>query len=110
MVLTGNFDKSVELAEKYYYENNFGDYDFFFNNCSNYTDTILQVADIDGFLTQKYLTSTPFISVPSIREAGASFSQNLDEALNYAINTAKKIGSFVSETAQNIWQNIKSLF
>ena len=110
VVLTGNFDKSVELAEKYYYENNFGDYDFFFNNCSNYTDTILQVADIDGFLTQKYLTSTPFISVPSIREAGASFSQNLDEALNYAINTAKKIGSFVSETAQNIWQNIKSLF
>ena len=82
VVWNGNFNDSVALARQYAGEDepkkNFGRYNFLFNNCSDYTDAILDVAKIDGYFSQSFVDGDSLISIPAVREWEASLWDNLD--------------------------------
>ena len=113
VVWEGNFNESVELARKYY-ETGFGKYNLLFNNCSDYTDAILDVAEVEGDFLQDYVEGDSIFSVPVIREWEASYLQNaeknldaisqtLEDAGNSILDGLEYIGNGIAEGAKKFW-------
>ena len=90
VVLEGNFNKSVALAQGYD-SSNYGGYDFVTNNCSHYTDEILSVAEIENEHTQNYAHAGPVISIPRMRIKEVSFGQKVDTFVSEMEDTKDKI-------------------
>ena len=104
VVLTGDFNDSVALAKQYaHHENNmdFGRYNFLFHNCSDYTDKLLDEADIDGMYSQILSEGTDLISIPVLREFQLSMAKFMDSI--QPSDALKKFGSAISgfNTASN---------
>ena len=84
IVLNGNFNQSVVLAMQYAKkdpnENNkeFGRYNFLFHNCADYTNELLDVADIDGMVSQSLSEGNYLISIPALREIELSVAGTID--------------------------------
>ena len=95
VVLSGNFNESVALAKKYYSSQNFGDYFLLFNNCSDYTDALLDVADVDGFFTQSYIGSDTITSVPVLRGVNTFVYQQIDSGI-------ESVGNALITTGENM--------
>ena len=57
---------------------NIGRYDFFFHNCSDYTNMLLDCADIDGMAGQIASEGNGIISIPSLREINLSLANEID--------------------------------
>ena len=94
VVMEGNFDACVELA--YDYSNgDFGGYNFLFNNCSDYTDAILDVADVDGVFSQIFTDSDSAISSPIIREIEFSICNRIDDTVRALNNSVILVGKLV---------------
>ena len=130
VVLHGNFNKSVELAKQYAGldendDNNkdFGRYNFLFNNCADYTNALLDVADIDGMSSQILSEGNTLISIPVLREFELSVSGVIDSGIksvsdgliysgnsmiasnlagNIVGNTLIDIGNFIDNTTNVI--------
>ena len=107
VVWNGYFNDSVTLAKQYagVVEPNkdFGDYNFLFNNCSDYTDAILDVAKVEDVLAQNFIDGDSLISVPVVREAEASVLQEIDNAL-------KKIGNFFEKAIEKIEEKVEKIW
>ena len=118
VILNGDFNKSAALANDYK-ANGFGKYNFLFHNCSDYTNELLDVADVDGLLGQISSEGNKLISIPVLREAQLSVVSAIDSIskaiTDGMINTGKSIsgintvgdiaggllalsGSFIDET------------
>lgn len=92
--MEGNFDACVELA--YDYSNgDFGGHNFLFNNCSDYTDAILDVADVDGVFSQIFTDSDSAISSPIIREIEFSICNRIDDTVRALSNSVILVGKLV---------------
>ena len=133
VILTGNFNTSVALAKQYAKEdphgNNkyFGKYNFLFNNCSDYTNEILEAGNIDGMFSQVLGKVNGPISIPAVRELLFSATSYIDSfpdtvismgenlknsdtvlgeiAGNFLVDTGAFIGSatnFVGDVAGNV--------
>ncbi len=105
VVLTGDFKDSVRLAYEYHYHINgkdFGDYNLLLNNCSDYTDMLLDVAKIDGYLTQRFINSDSLISIPAIREIQTSFYREADSYLNTVYEKVVDYGEKFKKGAETL--------
>ena len=99
--LTGNFNESVKLAE-FYVQNTdrlFNGYNLLVNNCADYTDLLLDVADVDGMFSQIMIGEDDFISVPLIREFKMSVACELDSTINWSGNNIKKAGTMIQNSS-----------
>lgn len=97
--LTGNFDKSVQLA-RYFAEipnQFFNGYNLFVNNCADYTDVLLDVADIDGMFSQILIGEDDFISIPIVRSAKTALAKGADKAVPLVGYSMKVAGNVVSK-------------
>jgi RHS repeat-associated protein len=83
--LSGNFNASIAMALTISEKTQFGDYNVAFNNCSDYTDTLLTFADVDGAYLQAYLGGSTMISVPELRIEEIRYWKAVDDSLQ---NTA----------------------
>lgn len=97
VVLDGNFNKSVALAESYHKNQNFGRYNLFFNNCADYTNELLDVADIDVMSSQILsegitLPSNP-ISIPVLREFELFISDTIDSGIKWVSDGLVDVGN-----------------
>ena len=90
------------MAEQYYNNQDFGKYNFLFHNCSDYTDAILDVADVQGRNSQLMVEGDSLISVPTIRVLEASLWKVVDDK----ISEAKKIVGEAVEFAKDMWNEI----
>ncbi len=85
VVLDGVFDESVKLAKQYAGQDPNGDnkeigrYNFLFHNCSDYTNMLLDYADIDGRVGQIVSEGNGIISIPALREINLSLANEIDE-------------------------------
>ena len=85
-------------ALQYYAEENnasFGGYNLLFNNCSDYTDMLLDFADVDGLFTQAWLARDNFISIPVNRQIQAIIAGQLDTGIRW-------IGEKIKTTGDNV--------
>ena len=78
VVLHGNFNESAKLAKKYSENQRFGRYNFFFHNCSDYTDEILRVAEIDNEISQERCNGKVLLSIPAASVYWLSTAEKLD--------------------------------
>jgi len=96
VVLTGNFNDSVALAEAYK-SNGFGRYNFLFHNCADYTNELLDVANIDGMSSQILSEGITFpskpISIPVLREIELSVSDAVDSGIEWASDGLVDLGN-----------------
>ena len=97
VVLEGDFNKSVALAKSYYDNQNFGRYNLFFNNCADYTNELLDVANIDGMSSQILSEGITFpskpISIPVLREIELSVSDAVDSGIEWASDGLVDLGN-----------------
>ena len=97
VVLEGNFNKSVVLAKSYYDNQDFGRYNLFFNNCADYTNELLDVANIDGMSSQILSEGITFpsnpISIPVLREFELSISDTIDSGIKWASDGLVDLGN-----------------
>ena len=91
VVLEGDFNKSAALAQKYYEKQNFGRYNFLFNNCSDYTNEILEHANIDGMFSQVLGKVNSLISIPAVREMLFSTTNYIDSFPEAVISKGKNL-------------------
>ena len=99
VVLKGDFNKSVALAKYYHKNQNFGRYNLFFNNCADYTNKLLDVANIDGMSSQILsegitLPLNP-ISIPVLREIELSTSAAIDSGIKWASDSLVDLGNSI---------------
>lgn len=99
VVLNGDFNESQNLAEQYYNEKSMGRYNFLFNNCSDYTDAILNVADIDGMFAQIQIGGDSLVSIPIVRGLAASAASGMDSITNFISDGFISVGGYV----KNYW-------
>ena len=106
VVWNGNFNDSVTLAKQYAGKDpngnnkDFGEYNFLFNNCSDYTDAILDVAQINGYFSQSFVDGDSPISVPAIREWEASLWDDVDTVNESVGNTLNEIGNAIEANVE----------
>ena len=96
VVLNGNFNASVALAEQYYNNQNFGRYNLLFNNCADYTNELLDVADIDGMASQILSEGNALISIPVLRELELTASREIDSAIRWVSDGLIDAGNAIS--------------
>ena len=99
VVLNGDFNESQKLAEQYYNEQRMGRYNFFFNNCSDYIDAILNVADVDGMFAQIQIGGDSLISIPIVRGLATSAASGMDSITNAISDGFVSVGEYV----KNYW-------
>ena len=97
VILNGDFNDSQKLAEQYYKEQSMGRYNFLFNNCSDYTDAILDVADVDGMFAQIQIGGDSLISIPIIRGISASVASTMDSIINATSNGFISAGEYMKK-------------
>ena len=83
-MLDGNFNKSVALAKSYYENKNFGKYNLLFHNCADYTNELLDVANIDEMWSQILSEGNILITIPAVREFELSVSDAIDSGIKWA--------------------------
>lgn len=71
-----------------------------FNNCADYTDAILDVAQINGHFSQGFVDGDSPISVPAIREWEASLWDDVDTAIESIGNTLNEIGNAIETSVE----------
>ncbi len=98
VVLSGNFDESVQLAMSYNENQNFGRYNFLYHNCCDYTNKLLDVANIDGFMGQTLANDLSIVSIPSIREIELSIATKIDSISNAASEGLRNLGNSLDES------------
>jgi len=106
VVLNGSFDESVALAE-YYGKGegkNYGKYNFFFHNCADYTNRLLDVADLDGMVTQISGESFFPVSIPVLREFSLSAASKFDSVTTAITEGLTNAGNDFRESG--FWGNI----
>ena len=110
VVLTGNFNDSVELALKYAGKDPngdnkyFGRYNLLFNNCSDYTNEILEHGNIDGMYSQVIGKVNGLISIPAVREwllSATSYIDSLPDAVISIGENLKESDTAFVEVAGN---------
>ena len=107
VVLNGDFNDSVALARKYE-SDGFGRYNFLFHNCSDYTNKLLDDADINGMFSQILSEGNLLISIPILREFSLSVSSGMDSVTSWISNGLIDIGdsiqgsNFVGNIAGNV--------
>lgn len=107
VVLNGNFNECVKRVDKYLSgEYDFGKYNFLFNNCSDYTDEILDVADVDGLFSQIMIGGDSIISVPAIRELETSLWKYIDSGIEYISSGLMKSGEYMGGDSTFIGQTL----
>ena len=84
--LSGNFNASIAMALTISEETQFGDYNVAFNNCSDYTDTLLTFADVDGAFLQAYLGGSTMVSVPELRIEEIRCWKAVDDSLQNTVD------------------------
>ena len=95
--MTGNFNDSVALALKYAgkdpngEDKYFGRYNFLFNNCSDYTNEILEHGNIDGMFSQVLGKVNGPISIPAVREKLFSKTSYIDSFPNAMISVGERL-------------------
>ncbi len=99
VVLNGDFNQSQKLAEEYYNDQKMGRYNFLFNNCSDYTDALLDVADVDGMFTQIQIGGDFLISIPVVGTFITSFATGMDSITNGISDGFCSFGEYVG----NYW-------
>lgn len=72
-----------------------GEYNFLFNNCSDYTNALLDVADIDGMASQILSEGNGLISIPVLREFGLSVSAGIDSLTNWVSDGLVNVGDSI---------------
>ena len=92
VIINGDFNDSVALAEKYA-SNGFGRYNFLYHNCADYTNELLDVADIDGMFTQILSEGNALIAIPVTRELILSFSSAMDSGVEWVTNELIETGN-----------------
>ena len=92
VILNGNFNDSVALSKEYV-SKGFGRYNFLFHNCADYTNELLDVADIDGILSQALSEGNSLITIPALREFELSFSNTIDSGVKWASNELINAGT-----------------
>ena len=99
--LTGNFNNSVKLAEQYAQEanNDFNGYNFLVNNCADYTDILLDEADVDGMFSQIMIGEDDFISIPTIRKAKLTLASQLDSKIQAFSDNIENIGKKIKDSS-----------
>ncbi|MBR3917737.1 MAG: RHS repeat-associated core domain-containing protein [Clostridia bacterium] len=92
--LTGNFNKSVKLACYYAQNDNkdFGGYNLFVNNCADFTDCLLEVADVDGMFSKIMIEEDDFVSIPRVRELKTSAASLLDSGIYNVVKGLENSG------------------
>ena len=105
VVLNGNFNDSVKLAEQYASGDGkaFGKYNFVYHNCSDYTDMILSAADIDGMLSQVFSERNPQVSIPALREIELSVTNTIDSSRKWISNWLIDVGESIDDST--FWSN-----
>ena len=117
VILEGNFDQSVTTAREYSNQSpDFGDYNFLFRNCSDYTDAILDEATITGTNMKNWVNGDDLISIPIVRVWEASVAQKMDaiapeidKKLAEVENTIREINNTIEEIGNNIFSAINKL-
>ena len=80
-----------------------GRYNFLFHNCSDYTNMLLDCADIDGLVGQIASEGNGLISIPALREFQLSAAIAIDEFIGAKDNAyANNIGDRIDETLSEI--------
>ena len=74
----------------------FGRYNFLFHNCSDYTNELLDVADIDGMFGQIASEGNRLISIPAFREFELSVASSLDFIPKARTEGMKTVGKNIS--------------
>ena len=103
VVLNGDFKESVKLAKQYAGQDpnddnkEFGRYNFLFHNCADYTNELLDVANIDGMSSQILSEGITFpsnpISIPVLREIELSVSDAIDSGIEWASDGLVDLGN-----------------
>ena len=74
----------------------FGRYNFLFHNCADYTNELLDVANIEGMLSQILSEGITFpsnpISIPVLREIELSVSDAIDSGIEWASDGLVDLG------------------
>ena len=96
VVLTGNFDKGAKLAQKYA-NSDYNGYNFLLNNCSDYTDELLDVSNVDGLLTQAILGDDTMVSIPGVRVMIATLADRMDDPIRSISDGFKKAGNVIND-------------
>ena len=97
VVIEGDFTESAKKAQSIAEGSaQKGEYNFFFNNCSDYTDRILKEAKVEGWFTNAYLLSEPWFSIPIVKVAKMYRALAEDEFIDATVNMA-----------EDIWENTK---
>ena len=117
VVLEGDFNASYALACYYAKNQNFGRYNFLFHNCSDYTNKLLDVADLDGMSSQILSEGNSLISIPVLREFQLSVAKQKDLVTNWisdslisagnSISGSGLIGDFIGDTLAGTGKFIK---
>ena len=109
VVLEGDFNASAVLANQYAgwdtedANKDIGRYNFLFHNCSDYTNMLLDCADIDGLFGQIASEGNGLISIPAVREINLSIAIAIDKFLGTKDNAyANNIGDRIDETLSEI--------
>ena len=100
VVIDGDFNESQRLAEQYYNDQSMGRYNFLFNNCSDYIDAILNVADVDGMFSQIQIGGDSLISIPIARTFATSVASGMDSITNAISSGICSAGEYV----KNYWK------
>ena len=95
VVLEGDFNKSAALAKEYR-DVGYGRYNFLFHNCADYTNALLDVADIDGIASQILSEGNGLIAIPFLREIGLSASSGIDAVISWVSNGLMGVGNSIS--------------
>lgn len=100
--MEGDFNKSAALAKKYSENQDFGRYNFLFNNCADYTNALLDVAEIDGICSQILGQGNSLITIPVLREFELSVASTIDSGIKLAsdglINKGNSMARFIHIT------------
>lgn len=99
VVLDGNFEESVKLAMQYAGQDpngdnkEFGRYNFLFHNCADYTNELLDVANIDGMSSQVLSEGNTLITIPVLQEFKLSISDAVDSGIEWASDGLVDLGN-----------------
>ena len=82
------------------------EYNFLINNCSDYTDAILDVARIKGNYSQKFVKGDSPISVPVIREMEASLWDGVDQVIEGKEKISDNVGEIIEKSVGTIVEHV----
>ncbi len=102
VVLTGNFNDCVALASEYEDQQIKNYYNLPFNNCSDYTDKILNKADVDGAFTQSLLGTTNAVSIPIAVQENLRTTTQIDNSLGTNNGFINEVGDFIGDVQEII--------